>query len=316
MVANEAVFYNFEADREERLAAEEATVVKLWNTEPANTEETRDFDVDLPPAGTIADADTLEFDMMMTCGGTGEYGDCPAWDYDAYLYLCDEGDPTICDTEVGHWITSYHREGRWVHDASAILPMLASGGTRRFRMGISDAWEIAFSLRFSNQGKAEKPSETYALFAGQYTFDEIYNSNYPDVVLPVPGDAVKVELATAITGHGMSMPDNCCEFANTTHHFFVNADDNVIDLPIAGSELGCMDQVVDGTVPNQYGTWWYGRAGWCPGKHVPITMTDVTDQVTLGADNTFGYEAYLDGAPYTGDNWRHIHLTSWLLISR
>jgi len=89
------------------------------------------------------------------------------------------------------------------------------------------------------------------------------------------------------------------------------------DFPIIEDTLGCMAQVSDGTVPNQYGTWWYGRAGWCPGKQVPMVVTDVTDEVELGADNTFGYEAYWLGEVYTGGtSWRHIHLTSWLVISR
>jgi len=318
MVANEATYYDFEADREARLAAADATIVELWTQNPV-AQETGPYDVDreLPDAVDMAGFDTLEFDMMMTCVGDGEFGDCPQWDYDVYLYLCDAVDPTICDTEIGHWITSYHREGRWVHDVSGILPMLADGGTRRFRIGISDPWEVSLSLRFSNQDKAQAPSETTPLFAGQYTFDEVYNANYPDIVLAVPSDAVKVEIASVITGHGMSPPHNCCEFANTDHHFYVNGTDNMRDFPMVGDDLGCMAQIVEGTVPNQYGTWWYGRAGWCPGKNVEMVMTDVTDQVTLGADNTFGYEAFYLGEPYTGGtSWRHIHLTSWLVISR
>jgi hypothetical protein len=286
--------------------------------ETANTEETRDVDVDLPSAGEMAGFDTLELDMEMTCVGDGEYGDCPAWDYDVYLYLCEAGDPTICDDEIGHWITSYHREGRWVHDVSGILPLLAAGSSRRFRIGISDPWEVTLSLRFSSQGKAAAPSETYGLFAGQYNFDESYNANYPDVVLAVPADAEKVEIASVLTGHGMMPPANCCEFANTDHHFIVNGVDNLQEFPIIEDQLGCMAQIGDGTVPNQYGTWWYGRAGWCPGKHVAMVMTDVTDQVTLGADNTFEYEGYFEGEPYewNPEYWAHIHLTSWLVISR
>lgn len=319
MAANEAVLYNFEAERELRLAAEDATVVELWTQNALAAEATSPFDVDvdLPDAAAMAGFDTLELDMTMNCGGAGEYGECPAWDYDAYLYLCDAADPAICTEEIGHWITSYHREGRWVHDVSGILPLLAEGGTRRFRLAISDPWEITLGLRLSNRGKAARPTETTPLFAGQYTFDEVYNDNYETVTLAVPADAVKVEIASVLTGHGMSPPANCCEFANTDHHFIVNGNDNVQDFPIVNDQLGCMGRVTEGTVPNQYGTWWYGRAGWCPGKHVDMVMTDVTDQVIPGAENTFEYEGYYLGAPYeNGTDWRHIHLTSWLVVSR
>jgi hypothetical protein len=124
-----------------------------------------------------------------------------------------------------------------------------------------------------------------------------------------------------ITGHGMMPPANCCEFANTDHHFIVNGVDNTLAFPVVADGLGCMGQIEDGTVPNQYGTWWYGRAGWCPGKQVDIVMTDVTDEVELGADNTFEYEGYYLGVPYPNNPdpdtyWNHIHLTSWLVISR
>src|SRR5207302_4969362 len=36
-------------------------------------------------------------------------------------------------SEIGRWITTYHREGRWVTDASGMLALLHSGGMRRFR---------------------------------------------------------------------------------------------------------------------------------------------------------------------------------------
>ena len=35
-------------------------------------------------------------------------------------------------------------------------------------------------------------------------------------------------------------------------------------------------QVSLGVVPNQYGTWPFGRAGWCPGQHVDWWEVDVT----------------------------------------
>jgi len=120
-----------------------------------------------------------------------------------------------------------------------------------------------------------------------------------------------------LSGHGMSQPGNCAEFCNTDHHFLVNGTDNVRNFPGAGAMLGCMGQIEEGTVPNQYGTWWYGRGGWCPGKQVDMVMLDVTSQVTPGTDAKFEYQGFYKGQPYlNGDNWRHIHLTSWVLISR
>ena len=75
-----------------------------------------------------------------------------------------------------------------------------------------------------------------------------------------------------------------------------------------------MDKVDQGTVPNQYGTWWYGRNGWCPGKDVPTVSTDITDWVTPGTDATVSYEALFNGSDYTGS--ASIRLRSYAVISR
>ena len=313
MVANEAVYYNFEAEREATLEDTD-TVIPLFDA--AVDASALTVDVDFPDAATMAGFDTLELDLTLGCGGDGEYGVCPAWDRIVTLYLCDASNPDQCDTELGRWITSYHREGRWVHDVSPLLPLLAGGGTRRLRFDEQDPWEVTARLRFSNQGKAERATSATFLFSsdGGDGFDENYNDLHDSVVVPIPASAKRVEIASAITGHGMSMPGNCAEFCNTKHHFLVNGDDFTRDFPIAGSMFGCRDQTREGTVPNQYGTWWYGRSGWCPGKEVPMVTTDVTASVTPGEDATVELEAYWNGAPYSGDNWRFIQHSSWLVV--
>jgi len=318
MAANEAVYYNFEATREDQLTAENATVFPILTGElvrDATWSGQRTYaDITLPDAGAMSSFDTMTLDLYLGCQGTDEYGDCPAWDYIVHLYLCDEGDPTQCGTEVGRWITTYHREGRWVHDISGLLPLLASGGTRRFAFYSQQPYLVSLDLRLSNQSKPTRPQEAHFLYSGG-TFNATYNDTYDATQVAIPADAVKVELATVITGHGMESPGNCAEFCNTTHHFTVNGTENTLDFnPWVSIQTGCMDQVDQGTVPNQYGTWWYGRSGWCPGKEVPLVMTDITAQVTPGTDATITYHGYYLGADYTGS--ANIRMTSWVVISK
>jgi hypothetical protein len=271
-------------------------------------------DISLPDATAMATFDTMTLDLHLGCQGGDEYGDCPAWDYIVHLYLCDEGDPAQCSTEIGRWITTYHREGRWVHDISGLLPLIASGSTRRFAFYSQQPYHVYLDLRLSHQSKPARPEEVHYLFSGG-TFNATYNDNYAPVQVAIPADAVKVELATVITGHGMESPGNCAEFCNTTHHFTVNTTENMLDFnPWISNQQGCMDQVDRGTVPNQYGTWWYGRSGWCPGKEVPLVMTDITAQVTPGQDATIEYHGYYLGADYTGS--ASIRMTSWIVISK
>ena len=378
MVANEAVYYNYEATREEALDADGATVVQVFGGEESSDVT---VDVELPDAATLAGMDTLKVDLTMACIGEGEYGTCPAWDYMAYEYLCDlpevddnpyetevcqpavaevlgacsedgalcrtdedctaadsgttptcEGysaaiaadthagscvgpdeavaDATYtcnsagsgygdlacaCDTEIARWITTYHREGRWVHDISPMLPMLAKGGHQRLRFQGGNAYELTGTLRFSNAGKSAKPARVL------YVLDP----NNPDT-FEIPSTAKKVELATVISQHGQT----CGEFCNAEHHFVINDNSSVEivrDFPTSSTTSGCMEQVDEGTVPNQYGTWWYGRSGWCPGKQVETVVDDITSQVVIGGENTISYTVEGDA----GSVLRRF----WILIS-
>ncbi len=317
MAANEAIYYNFEAEREATLEAANASIVEVFKGEvisdPGWAGNRGYATATLPEEADTFD--TLHLDLYLGCDGDGEFGTCPDWDYLVHLYLCrDNANDDTCDIEIGRWITTYHREGRWVHDISALLPLIAEGGERRFAFYTQQPYEVKLDLRFSNQGKEVAPYESTYLFGGG-TFGPEYNDGYETVTVGIPADAKKVELATAITGHGGATPGNCAEFCNTTHHFFVNGEEYVLDFPEAGTNEDCMSKVNQGTVPNQYGTWWYGRSGWCPGKEVPLVITDVTDHAAIGADNTFDYQGFYEGAPYP-NNDPHIQLRSWVVVSK
>jgi len=76
-----------------------------------------------------------------------------------------------------------------------------------------------------------------------------------------------------------------------------------------------MAEVDQGTVPNQYGTWWYGRSGWCPGREVPLVSQDVTSLVHLGQQNEFRYEGLFEGQAFPGAG-AEIRVSSWVVVSR
>ena len=52
-----------------------------------------------------------------------------------------------------------------------------------------------------------------------------------------------------------------------------------------------VETISQGVIPNQYGTWGYGRAGWCPGQDVAPYVVDITDYVIAGEENVIDYEA-------------------------
>lgn len=307
MVANEAVYYNYEADRQAELDADNATEVPVWTGEVIAGSAT--MDITLPDAATMATFDTLKLDMQLLCVGDYEVGECPAWDYLDYLYLCDEDDPEVCNQELGRYITTYHREGRWITDVSPLLALLKNGGTRRLRWESSNQYETTLTLRFSDSGATEKPSEAQVIYQGGWV-SSTYNDREP-LQIDVPADVSRVAIGVVMTGHGNP---GCMEFCGTEHNFTVNGHDNRFSYAITNSWQGCMDQITDGTVPNQFGTWWYGRNGWCPGKQVDMQVVDVTSQILFGQTNTLTYEfTNLEGSLESGGN---IVLNTWLIYYR
>jgi hypothetical protein len=320
-VANEAQAYEFEWQRQQALDAEKATLVSVFT--PATESGTEEADIDLPDAAAMAGFDTMELDLTLNCSKSPEPGGCPEWDYIIDLRLCDKADPALCETEIARWITTYAREGRWVTDVSPMLALLKEGGKRRVRFNSQNAYEKTLSIRLSNRGKGSAPAEATYLFSGG-AFDAAYNNKYMPKTVAVPADAKKVELYAVITGHGFGAEQaNCAEFCDHEHRFTVNGEAHMKSHPEVASQTGCVDQVPKGVVPNQYGTWFFGRGGWCPGFDVAPWVADVTEAVIKGGDNTITYEGLFQGMPYvpvpTGSGQgfgANIVMTSWLVVSK
>ena len=106
---------------------------------------------------------------------------------------------------MARFITTYHRESRWVVDASHALPWLADGGTRQMRYSWAPSWNtqptgVTLRLRFSAQGKDAAPSQLVPLWEGG-SFNKDYNPNHPPMDVDIPADAARVELVAITTGH-------------------------------------------------------------------------------------------------------------------
>ena len=75
----------------------------------------------------------------------------------------------------------------------------------------------------------------------------------------------------------------------------------------------CLEQIPAGAVPNQSGTWWTGRGGWCPGMQVDPFVVDVTAEVTAGQNATVSYRGLYNGGDIPG-NSGNIHMSSYLVV--
>ena len=88
----------------------------------------------LPSAETMQSYDTLEIDVRMECPDPekGENWYQGPWDYLAHMWLYD--DATEEWLEMARFITTYHRESRWVVDATHALAWLQEGEVDPFAM--------------------------------------------------------------------------------------------------------------------------------------------------------------------------------------
>ena len=314
--AHEVRYFNFEAEREARMEAEQGvTVVPFWDGEVLA--EFEEKEIQLPSEAEMAKFDTLEIDITSMCPDTAqiEFGNCGAWDYLAYLFVKDDEGNNV---ELGRFITSYHRETRWVSDVSPMLVHLKKGGKRTFRWEFAPPWNTQptatkLSLRLSNKNKGYSPAEATFLYGGG-AFNSMYNAANLPVDVPIPADAKHVELVAVITGHGAET-SQCAEFCNHQHKFTVNGNEHLKAHPEASTQSGCVDQVDHGMVPNQGGTWWFGRGGWCPGQEVAPWIVDVTAQVTPGETATVEYEGLFKNVT-PPDGAGNIVLTSYLVVYR
>jgi hypothetical protein len=71
------------------------------------------------------------------------------------------------------------------------------------------------------------------------------------------------------TTHAMDLPSpSPPRPAHLQHVFSINGASRALSFPTAGTEMGCTSDVLAGTTPNEHGTWFFGRGGWCNGRQV------------------------------------------------
>jgi hypothetical protein len=292
----EARLFNFEFEREGGLQDEKnVKIISLFSGDMFSGSRT--VEVELPDENGLNEFDNMETDLFMGCKDMTDTN-CGDWDYLANLYLCDIDNPEKCDTEIARWVTAYHRQGRWVTDITPAISLLGKGGKRKFRYDASgQTYVVDLKLRFSTTGKGMRPSEAMFLWSGG-KFDLNYNPSKQPVKFTVPADVKKVDIFAIISGHGWGWDTaNCAEFCNHTHHFSVNGKEHVKTHAQAGTQYGCANQVKDGVVPNQYGTWPLGRGGWCPGLDVKPFIADVSADLISG-ENEIAYKALFKDKEY------------------
>lgn len=327
--------WNAEFEPEIRMQDSGIDVVTLYDFERhaggwgANHNSYRNATFTLPD--NLSSYDTLEVFHEHACDerknryqkSDGSYGGCHEWDYLAHLYICDDNNSSSCGTEFMRWITTYGREGRWLTDISPYLFMLDDDQERRFRYKGANKGDMTIKFLFSNWGSGERAFDADFGFTGGQ-FDGSYNneSRYVrSLNFTVPTETTRVEIVATITGHGFQQDDaNCAEFCDHQHHYYIDSHHAYEWHPIVNSNTGCENEVSNGVVANQYGSWPFGRAGWCAGQDVKQWSLDITSWVDMnGQTNELTYRGLYNGQEYnpTGESskgGRNIVAEIWVVF--
>lgn len=323
----QAQWFDFYVDLQTKLQSP-AKVVPVFDKVLMQGEKGAVATVTLPLG--LSEFNRLELDAALSCPTKRDVS-CAHWDHTVQLFVCCDRLGPHCNMELGRWITAFRRGiGRWLTDVSPLLPLLDSNKCTLTMKTVPWAmpWFVSLNLRFSigNQtvignvtGEDEdelRPFRVMSLYSGG-TFDKNYNKRFQPIKFPVPASTKKVELYAVITAHGYD-DNHCGEFCVTSHHFLLNAEyNNSLVFDSAGSPLGCTMRVKDGAVPNEHGTWLYGRGGWCDGLQVDPWRVDVTTQLDIGGheSNTVVYFGLFQGRdPNPSKDPGYIIMSSFLVF--
>ena len=301
-LAHEALFYDYQwnALNEDENTYDEVSVFEreLYTGGWAATIEKV---VEFPALDQLNNYSGMSIELLRGCpDANGNYSDqgCDDYDRKARMFICDE-DGSNCH-EAARWITPFDRQPHHLTDISPFISMLKPGGNKLIKFQES-GWPnslLTMNFRFYHgDDLLDTPQSFQPMWVGTIPFNPEFDDNTPPMVFEVPENATKVEFVSYITGHGWGSNGtfNCAEFCNSKHMFSVNGGvfEFENDHPEAGALDYCMQPstISQGVKPNQYGTWGYGRAGWCPGQDVHPVITDITDYIVIGGENVADYDA-------------------------
>lgn len=208
--------------------------------------------------------------------------DCPAGG-------CDEWD-RVSGIEVkghnGEWyeviryITPYGKACNHSVDLTDFMSLLQGKVDFRFYLGtVGNGFLYTLDLDYGGGVPTHKYSTIDKLWNDYYDFGNPADLQPTDTkggIFPANVSASKIKLVSTGHGWGNNNTGNAAEFHNDTHHIWINgaetfAQNNWLDCD--PNPDGCNDQ---------FGTWEFDRAGWCPGAIAPWFDFDMTQFISSG----------------------------------
>jgi hypothetical protein len=236
--------------------------------------------------------DEIIANMYVTCppGGCGE------WDRVASIDAKGHDGEWF---EIIRYITPYSTACSHIIDLTDYMSLLQ--GKVSFRINsptLDNGYEYNMEISF-NAGSPQFPySKVNNIWWETYDFGN-YDNMQPvdDAYFSFPEEAVASKLKLVSTGHGWGdlNTGNAAEFYEATHTIWINGAQTYEQY-----NWWTCNPNPDGCQP-QNGTWYFNRAGWCPGAIAQWFDYDLTSYMGSG-DIDLGYLFYPDYVDYCHPN--------------
>jgi hypothetical protein len=225
-----------------------------------------------------------------------ESGLCDHWDRTGSVQLIlNQGTEDEETVEILRHITPYRIGMSNYVDVTELAPLLK--GTQTITSFIDtwvgpghnqgEGWRVTARFVFY-PGPPAAPDEIINVWGrrnitvGQTAEGETVDDQIDPVTFNIPADATRVVAHLTTTGHSFGNTSNCAEFCEMRHDVIIN--DEIF------SNNPWRDDCDVNPVSPQFGTWEYGRNGWCPGAVSVGHKIDITDAIDMGSENVLDFD--------------------------
>ncbi|MEA2041451.1 MAG: LamG-like jellyroll fold domain-containing protein [Bacteroidota bacterium] len=206
----------------------------------------------------------------------------------------DPEDEIVVPWEIGRFITPYGNgldlgeDGwTWIFDVTDFQHLLQGNNVHLKAGNFQELLDLKFHfIEGTPPRNLLDIKNVYSANLNLSNFDEYV----VDSTMELLPEAKMFKLKTSLTGHGFGSGNNCGEFCPNIHSVSVN-----------GSTEFSWDILQEcGTNPlyPQGGTWFYDRAGWCPGMPATVQNLELTPFINVGTDTEVDVDYDIEYDPY------------------
>ncbi|MFK8165372.1 MAG: LamG-like jellyroll fold domain-containing protein [Lewinella sp.] len=246
--------------------------------------QNRTSTINLPE--NMEDYEQLLLHLSVECPGTG----CDPWDQTGNITILTENGPF----EIARFITPYRIAcggPEWVVDVTDFKDMLAGTVTIGSFIQVfgQSGWLLNANLELV-KGNSPVYQKTSPLWSTQYHVygDPGIEDDLPELTRSIEAQTTDSHFRLTMSGHGQGNTNNAAEFSNQTHRLMLEGELATVHNLWKGD---CLQN----ECANQFGSWEFNRAGWCPGQAVQPFIFDLGGDLFAGTDITLDYELQ----PYT-----------------